>query len=105
MSLAKNYATVLSEVTVESLIEYMKKKGHLSLLPQVVRILERTQDDRTLVTVANKKSATALRARFPDAKIILDPRIVGGHLVRQGARITDATYRRALVEIYKRVTK
>lgn len=103
MSLAQNYAALLKEGNdPEKTLAYMKAKGHQSILPQVVRILERQEDDGGVVLVAKKEDAEAVKDKFPDARIIVDTRIVGGYFARtKDAKVIDATYRKALVTIYK----
>jgi len=105
MSLAQNYATLLKEVPVENVIEYMKKKGHLPLLPRVMRALLSAKDERAVVAAVDDTSVAALTTRFPDARFVIDSRIVGGYLMRRGAQVIDATYRRALVTMYKAATQ
>ena len=102
MSLASNYATVLRDGTdPKKVISYMIHKGHRSLLPQVLTILERGEDAGDTVTVAHDKDAHKIKSRFPGAKIVIDPSVVGGYLAKTGSTIVDATYRKALVTIYK----
>lgn len=102
MTLAHNYATVLKDGSkVAQVLAHMKAKGHLSLLPQVVRILSREIHTGEVVTVAHEKDAT----HFKHAKVVIDPRVVGGHIHRNGSTVTDASYRTALVTLYKAVTQ
>lgn len=89
MSLAQHYARVFKELDTKQVVAYMKKRGHLSLLPQIVRILEREQVRPESVTITAKE----------------DPRLVGGSLTLNGYTLTDRTYRRALVDLYHRITQ
>lgn len=98
MSLAQNYATLLNDIAPARVVDYMKSRGHVSLLPQVVRILERKQESNHVVTVARKEDAP----HTPGATVVVDPRIVGGTITRKNNTLTDASYRRALVNIYKK---
>jgi hypothetical protein len=96
MSLASNYATVFKSLDAKKVIAYMKQRGHVSLLPQVVRILAREKDEGETITVAHEKDAK----KFKDARIVVNPHIVGGYVRRDGSKLTDASFRRSLVEIY-----
>ncbi|MEK9177197.1 MAG: F0F1 ATP synthase subunit delta [Patescibacteria group bacterium] len=122
MSLAQSYADALKELeaaqiadVAEKMIIRMKAKGHLSILPDVVRILERdAAKPDAIVAVASesdlkrhaKAIAAALAAVSADPKsvaTIIEPNIVGGFSVRRGSKLVDATDRRALVSIYQNV--
>lgn len=107
MSLAGNYATLLREGTEPGkVLAYMKAKGHLTLLPQVARLIEREKEGAgDSVLVAKEKDAADAKRRFPGAKVVIDPRVVGGYLAKVGGTVVDATYRKALVSIYKHATK
>jgi hypothetical protein len=89
MSLASNYVQVLKEgVDEKKVVAHMKAKGHLSLLPTVLRILKREKQRPETVTITAKD----------------DPRIVGGTITLKGFTLIDASYRKALVDLYKRST-
>ncbi len=114
MSLASHYATILSGgSSIQKTLAYMKRYGHLSLLPQIVKILERTpvDSDASVVTFAKesdaKKFAPAIAEAFKaigtDAKgsrTVIDPRLVGGYRVHSASKIVDRSFRTALVTIY-----
>jgi hypothetical protein len=107
MSLASNYAALLSSGTEpDAVLAYMKQKGHLSLLPHIARLLEREAGVAgDTVLVAKEGDVRTAQEKFPSARVQQDPRVVGGYLAKVGGKIIDATYRRALVNIYKQVTK
>jgi F0F1-type ATP synthase delta subunit len=120
MALADTYAKVIREKGkdvsaqyVESLIAFMKSKGHLSLLPSVVRILEREPEThRASIVVARAEDAKKFARSIADSLKLLgtevmpaasvDARIVGGHIVRAGSQIVDKSFRNALVEMYRK---
>lgn len=85
---AKHYAAVLRTLDTEQVLAYMRHRGHLSLLPQVLSILEREQPRPA------SKTVTAAE----------DPRIVGGSYTLDGYMLEDRTYRTALVQLYKKIT-
>jgi hypothetical protein len=106
MTLASNYAQVITELGVagiDTTVKLMKSKGHLSLLPQVMKILERSEGSADTLTVAHERDAYKLHTRFPGAKVVIDPTVVGGYRARKGSKLIDASYRKALVTIYKNV--
>lgn len=98
----------------EKLIAYMKVRGHLSLLPQVVRILERegVSEASGEVVVAREKDLERYRAdiaqaleaiKATDHRVRIDAGAVGGYRVRNKTHMVDATLRSALVRIYHNV--
>lgn len=102
MTTPTHYATVLREgADAEKTIAYMKAKGHLSLLPRIVALMERQKTSDSTVVVAREEDVAHAKKEHPEADIVVDPQIVGGMLVRKGSVLLDATYRRSLVEIYK----
>lgn len=122
MSLAHAYAATIrasgekasSKTFVDKLVSFMRARGHLSLLPEIVRILEREPAAVSVpvVTVADKDSFTKFRSEIKDAlaalgtesatvREVVDPRAVGGYSVRAGSRIVDTTFRSALVNLYQ----
>ena len=117
MSLARTYAEVIIEKGSDTgflnrLISYMKAKGHLSLLPSVLRVLERTPEKgEVVVTLAKKEDATKHKIGIEAAikstgaagrhRTAIDPRIVGGYMVVGGGKAVDKSFRSALVSLYK----
>ena len=119
MSLASHYATVLAEgADVDKTLAYMRRRGHISLLAQVVRILKRmpAESNAAEVLVAKehdaKKHETAIRdalhklgAAEGKPHVVVDPRAVGGYRVRAGGKAIDHTFRSALVSLYQKATR
>ncbi|MBV9349786.1 MAG: F0F1 ATP synthase subunit delta [Patescibacteria group bacterium] len=126
MNLVTAYAALITETEsegknsafAEKLIAYMKNRGHLSLIPQIVKLLSRREvrTDAPVVTVAKEsdleKYQTKIRAALaqlgmPDATPVhaVDARAVGGYAVRAQAKLIDKTYRSALISLYRNVTK
>lgn len=102
MSLASRYAQVLKDVDVTKVLRYMKARGHLSLLPKVVRILEREPASGDTVVVAHEKDVTKYKKKFPESRVEVDEKIVGGYISRSGTSVVDASYRHALVSLYQK---
>jgi len=119
MSLASNYAALLSKgADVEKTLAYMKHRGHLSLVSQIVRILKREPAEANAATVLlakesdGKKYSAAIRealaklgADAARARTVIDERVVGGYQVRAGGKTLDHTFRSALVSIYQNATR
>lgn len=100
MNLAQRYATVLTSVDAKKVLAYMKHRGHLSLLPKVLRVLEREREVGDTVVVASEKDVSKMKKKFPDTRVEVDPKLVGGYIARSGSTVTDASYRHALVQLY-----
>jgi F0F1-type ATP synthase delta subunit len=83
----------------------MRMKGHLSLLPNVVRALEREPETGTTVVVAHEKDVSKMHKKFPDARVEVDEKIVGGYIQRSENTVTDASFRHALVTLYQNTTR
>lgn len=101
MNLAYRYAQILKDVDTKKVLAYMKQKGHSSLLPKVVRILVRERPVGDTVTVAHDKDAAKMKKKFPESRIVIDEKLVGGYIARSGTSVTDASYRHALVSLYQ----
>jgi len=111
MSLANAYAKVLRDVPekdipayLKKLVAFMKSRGHLSLLPQVVRILEREPagGGEPVAVVAKEADAKKFAAELRGARVIVDPRAVGGYTLRTGSQLIDKSFRSALIAIYQK---
>jgi F0F1-type ATP synthase delta subunit len=115
MSLAANYAALLSGgADMKKTLAYMKSRGHLSLLPQIVRILERrsAEGGSVVVTVAKESDAKKFSSKIAEAlktlgadmktaRTVVDERAVGGYAVRTPSALVDRSFRTALITIYK----
>lgn len=121
MNLPQTYAKLIQGIPAEEarafvpkLVAYMKSRGHLSLLPHVLRILDREPKEKNaaVVTVAKesdskkfasrvKEALALLKAEDARAVTLVDPKAVGGFSVRAGGRLIDRTFRTGLVSIYK----
>jgi F0F1-type ATP synthase delta subunit len=124
MSLSHAYAAVIREAEennlskpfVEKLLKYMKAKGHLSLLSQVVKLSSRTsKKGRATVTVAKKHDAekykssitAALKSLSADGHhvVVEDEQMVGGFTVRAKGKLIDNSFRSALVSLYRSIAR
>lgn len=121
MSLAHAYAEVImtaeeegqGAVFAEKVLAFMKHRGHLSLVPEIARIIERTPlRGGSVLTLADSASEKTLSSEIQEAlrvlkaenlkqTVVVDPRAVGGFSLRVGSTIVDKTFRRALVSLYQ----
>lgn len=123
MSLSHAYAAVIREAEennlgkpfAEKLLRYMKAKGHLSLLSQIVKVSARaSKKGIATVTVAKRhdveKHKTAISAALKslsvdDHLVTEDERMVGGYMVRAKGKIIDNSFRSALVSLYRSIAR
>ena len=113
MHLVQYYVKLLQELDVRKVLSYMKVRGHLSLLPSIVRVLEREPKKVAFsVTVAHEADLHKFARSINEAgKILgvsekptlsLDPKIVGGYIAHAGSRVMDKSFRNALVTLYRK---
>ncbi len=101
MNLVQCYAQVVKEVDTKKVLAYMRARGHLSLLPKVLKHLAREPEKSDLVVVAHSADVAKMKKKFPDTRIDVDEKLVGGYIARRGTVVTDASYRHALVTLYQ----
>lgn len=124
MSLVHAYAKVIQEAEsrnesrsfFDTLIAFMKDRGHLSLLREIVRVLEREpREPQATITLARESDVSKLKNTFAkdlahlhvekgESVISIDPDMVGGYRVKAGNTLVDRSFRSALVSIYQRTT-
>ncbi|MDC1205671.1 F0F1 ATP synthase subunit delta [Candidatus Pacebacteria bacterium] len=110
-----NIASVLSGLKAA-----MEEKGHVRLYASVLRsvlVKLEARDTSNLphVTVANeqvlseqKESITAALKEIgvtSDFEIVIDPSIIGGHIVLYNNVLLDNSYKTALTKLYRSITK
>ena len=120
MNLANAYAELVKDAPegkegvqfADRLVAYMKAKGHLSLLPRVLKIAERLpKKGEAVVTVGSEADLAKLKPKIKESlktmgteekpSVIIDPRIVGGYLARFGGKAIDKSFRSALTAVYR----
>lgn len=119
MNLAQSYAQVILDAQAkpnakafgDSLVAYMKSKGHTALIPQVLRMIERApKKDSAIVIVKNDSDAKKYKKDIEASlsalgvtgahQTVEDPRVVGGYSVRAKGKMIDKSFRTALVSLY-----
>lgn len=122
--LANTYAKVIQDAEGkpnakafgDSLVAFMKAKGHMALLPQIVRILSRAPErDMAVVTVRDESEAKKYKKEIDATlselsvtgshRVVIDSRLVGGYSVRAGGKSIDKSFRSALVTLYQNSIK
>ena len=117
-NIAQAYAQILKDAPqgagakfADRLIAYMKSRGHLSLLPRVLKIASRLPDaHEAVVVVKSEEDFQKLKPRIKESlkkigteekpSVVIDPNVVGGYTVRYRGKVVDVSFRSALVDIY-----
>jgi len=126
MTLAQTYARALYEagntagapkhaVLFENFIAALKRRGHGKLLPRIekeyVKIAALAKKNTVRVRIAREKDRPAAQQRAAElslegaaAHTVLDKTLVSGFMVSGRDFRFDATGRRALLQLYKKLT-
>lgn len=98
---------------VSSLMQHLKAEGRLKLLPAILRELKTLQArTRTLGATLEVATESGKAAAFAEAKAegidaaeaVVNPELISGWRAREGGRLIDRSGKRALVDIYRRIT-
>lgn len=123
--LAETYAQALIGLSEKAdsgaLLGVLKRKGHMALLPSIVREYEKLAAKRAAarageLRVAQRadvemlqeeiaKYAAQMEISLPHARVAEDPTIVGGFILSKGEREVDASYKTRLLELYQRLMR
>lgn len=121
---ASDYATaVLSlqdtgleeRAVVDGLFRTLRARGHLKLLPLIVHTLDqqsaaRARKNKTVLTLARPQdrelhaAAIAKHTDVAAADVEIDDTIVGGFILNKGTDVYDASYKTALITLYRNIT-
>ena len=102
-----------SETAVTNLVAHLKSAGRMKMLPEIVRelrkIAARRHALRANVEVAHKKEAAAARSAAASEGIVaheanVNPSLIHGWRAQEGGKLIDRSAKRALLEIYQKVT-
>jgi F0F1-type ATP synthase delta subunit len=101
---------------VESLIALLKRRGHLALLPKIIRSIQELgiraeKESGLLVTLGDHAHLKRFEAEieatakevFGDASsrsVSVDPTLVGGFVLKRGDVRVDASYKRHLISFF-----
>lgn len=102
------------DTACKGLVAMLKARGAERIAPRVLRSVERILEQRarqkTCVYVANKEDeANAQKMAhelFGEKGIVShDDSLIGGFVVRKGAALYDASFKKALVSVYRSFVK
>ena len=114
--------TLLTSKDVETVLKnamaLLSKKGHTRLWPAVLRGVVREFEKRSVEAVPQVmmakesaeqsealKQALATLGATAAPKTVVDSTLIGGFLVQYQDRMIDASYKRALTDLYRKITK
>ncbi len=108
------YASLLLKYEPASVRASMEKRGHGKLWRRALLEAERSagkDNARTeqVITLARRDDAAKhaeniAKVNAANARITLDPSIVGGFILRNGFARTDRSYKTTLINLYRKVT-
>lgn len=119
MKLAQEYAHLLRELPIdrkhdEHFFALLKRRGHIKLLPSILSAYERiiAKESKTageVVVVAHEKdtaSAKKKAAEFggADVRVHVDHSVIGGWRFTGKSTLVDHTDKRALLDLYRKMT-
>ena len=97
---------------LSSIVDMLKQKGRMALLPKIARAFERIanrESNRTSTTlfVAHEKDAkkAMLESKVPEADVLVDSTLIGGWRLIQGDTLIDASWKKHLLSMYNAVAK
>ena len=106
---------IKAEDVLPRLVTILKRRGHIKLLPKIARNLERLLEQHTRTKTANvrvakktheekyKKEIDNARRELglEKATTVLDETLIGGYVVEGGSKMIDASYKTALLKLYR----
>lgn len=123
MKLTRQYATALIESTKSTSVESalvqlkatLKKRGHTRLFRSILETavaLSQVKRNQVEYRVAKKEDASRYVAHLfdhginiPEETAVVDDSLVGGFFYRDGRRLIDGSYKRALINLYTKITQ
>lgn len=111
---------IQSAKLLKNFFALIERRGHQRLLRGVARELSRASDNirrRSTLHIASTKKLTrtntaSFKRKYPelfkgitDVTFSVEPKIVGGTVLKSFKERLDLSYRRALLEMYKRFTQ
>ena len=128
----KNYAQALFEkatdvadrksveLLIKNLVAILKSEGKLKLLPSILkeyeRLSERRAAEKAHLYVANEKAVKKapesqnvlnftkeIGVEAKDLEVVVDASLVGGFRLESPTRLVDASHKRSLLHLYRKV--
>jgi F0F1-type ATP synthase delta subunit len=113
-SLAKAISTLPrteSGDVVKQVMQFLKTKGAMALLPRVIGSLSRLAEKNSageMFVVANAEgaaealtAATSVGIDTATVKVVTDETLIGGYIVSKKGTQIDASYKTALLSVYR----
>lgn len=124
MNLAKEYARAIYEVRtagrtndgelIGSIVAALSRRRHQMLMPRIAEEYARTEQeagkDAILIRAASEQEAHKGLSKLRDlgyegtARMLVDPKVVKGYVLEGKDFRYDASARRALIDLYKKLT-
>lgn len=96
---------------VDRLVAQLKAQGRLKLLPKINQELKHllAREQKPLVEVAHESEEKAALAHAAQAGVhashaTVNPSLIQGWRARQGSLLVDRSGKRALIDLYRRIT-
>ncbi len=101
---------------VRSLHSFLKESGREALLPRIAKAFERiaatrARHDMAILTVADAKhehyaqeAAAAFGVKAKKMTVVVDTTLIGGWRLDARETLVDASYKKHLLELYRRTT-
>lgn len=116
---ARHYAIALSEAlrgknateqskVVDAFMRKIEERKHKGILPGVLAHLKRgivEKKEEALVVAKKKDLVRARKEAGTKVGAIINPNLVGGWQHYKDGVLTDASYKRSLIELYRNITK
>ena len=86
----------------------LRDRGHIKLLPQIaahIQKLSRARSDETLVVARKKDVVRARKEAGTKVGATINPDLIGGWQHTKEGVLTDTSYKRSLIELYRTITK
>ncbi len=97
---------------LENMKNALKRQGKLKILPKILLEIKKQlqKQERRLpkLTVANEKAldeAKALIENPENVKVITDDTLIGGYIFEKNGHMIDKSFKRALLDLYRRIVK
>lgn len=116
---ARHYAHALQEAlkgktaaeqgkVVTAFVARVKARRHEKLLPGILSVLARgtsKRSEESLVVARQKDVVRARKEAGTKVGAIINPNLIGGWQHQKDGVLTDTSYKRSLIELYRNITK
>ncbi len=102
-----------ADETVAKLIRHLKSAGRLKMLPQIVselrKVAARRAAHKPVLEIAHEKDKAhalkeAAEAGIKAERVVVNHSLIRGWRAREAGKLIDRSGKRALVEIYQKIT-